>query len=482
MMWVRSFISHFKRILLFGMLAAAVTAGMNYLYVDDTDEFSRYMLHELYTQEENIDRLYIGSSHVFSDIDPLILDEVNGENNFNLATGTQQLITSYYLLREADRQHEIDHVYIDLYYDCMTEGLGNLHDHGSIPYSWIVLNQMKPSLNKLSYMLNLSRPRYYYLTFLAFTRYREQLFQPAYVYDIVRKKQTAVWKNYEYSHVRMREGEEFVMSSAPKGFMHNLATPEAGRFFERSSEPPLAEDPVTEESLAYFVKIMEYCRENDIALTWISCPISDFQLAGNGAYDHFVDQITRLAAQYGVPYYDFNLCRTEYLDLTSDRYWSDKGHLNSDGARVFTQFLGEFLQREEQSRNSCSDYFHGSYTEKLRAAKKDIFGLEITASDESAAYLPEAASDPGGEYAVCKVHPVTNAAEGEVEIHVCRLMEEETGDDHGRREYTQEEELPVVYDGNDGYVILDAQEHGCLYIEAKLISSPQTKNWARIEY
>ena len=261
MMWVRSFISHSKRAVLFAAVMIGVTSLMNYLYVDDTDEFSRYMLHELYEQEHNIDRLYIGSSHVFSDINPVILDEINGENNFNLSTGTQQLITSYYLLREADKKHDLRHVYVDLYYDCTVSGLGNLHDYAVIPYSWIVLNQMKPSFNKLSYMLHLSGPEYYYLTFFAFTRYKEQLFRPDYVAELVQKKRTKTWKNYEYAHIRTREGEQFMMSSAQKGFMSNYVTPEAGRFCDRISEEPLQENPVTEESLEYFLKITDYCKK-----------------------------------------------------------------------------------------------------------------------------------------------------------------------------------------------------------------------------
>ncbi|MBD5522993.1 MAG: hypothetical protein HDR04_00955 [Lachnospiraceae bacterium] len=70
-------------------IVIAVTEVMNYLYLDDTDEFARYMLHEFYGVEENIDWLYQGSSHVFCDINPVILDDINGENNFDLSTGMQ---------------------------------------------------------------------------------------------------------------------------------------------------------------------------------------------------------------------------------------------------------------------------------------------------------------------------------------------------------------------------------------------------------
>ena len=80
MMWVRSFILHFSRAVVFAAVVIMITVVMDYLYVDDTDEFARAMLHELYGEQENIDRLYVGSSHVFCDIDPFVLDEINGED------------------------------------------------------------------------------------------------------------------------------------------------------------------------------------------------------------------------------------------------------------------------------------------------------------------------------------------------------------------------------------------------------------------
>ena len=509
-MRVRSFISHFKRALLFAAAVFAIICIMNYLYVDDTDEFARTMMHEFYEQEENIDRVYLGSSHVFCGVDPAILDQINGDHNFDLASGNQQLIGSYYLLREADRRHHIKHAYIDLYYDCTTEGTGNLHDYYAIPYSWNILDNMKLSFNKLSYMINLSGPRYYYLSVFAFTRYKEKLFRPDYVAELVQKKRTQTWKNYDYYHAGRMEDRELVMKNAGMGFMTSLGTPETGGFFDRKSEDALKEDPMTEESLDYLVKIIDYCREKHIALTWIVCPISDYQLAGNGAYDCYTEQIKELSKEYDVPCYDFNLCKKEYLDLSSNQYWFDKGHLNSSGAEVFTRFLGEFLQAEENGENTYADCFHDSYGEKLSAAGEKIYGIEILDSDEYDKCLPDVTPDKREGYAVYQIHPVTNAQEGKVEIHACFVpLKEENPDiwpgasvlsanrsgaasaigepepgsgvpEFGRMTYEADEELEIMYDGNDGYVILNKEEQGTLYIEAKIRTSSQTDNWARI--
>ncbi len=454
-------------------VVAVVIETMNYLYVDDTDEFARYMLHELYEEDDNIDRLYLGSSHVFCGIDPLILDHINGENNFNLSTGTQQLITSYYLLKEADKKHEIDRVYLDLYYNCTAAGLGNLHDYQSIPYSWIVLHQMKPSINKLSYMLNLSNPEYYYLTFLAFTRYKEKLFDLDYVSTVVNAKQSEIWKNYEYRHVARVDDREYVMQNGEKGFRIYHGTPEYGGFYRTDQEAPLSENPITPESLEYLQKIVEYCKEHEIALTWIGCPISDYQLVRNGAYDNFVRQVSELAKEYDIPYYDFNLCRREYLDLSRKEYWADMGHLNTEGADVFTQFLGDFLLAEEAGEDTYRECFYDSYKEKIRDSQEAIYGLEITKFSDYERCIPGISEEEKDEYVIYKVRPVTNVGIEKVEVSI-RVT---------RDDAAESEVKAVLYrEGIDTYVAFLRQENGTLYAEAKLKSSSVTTNWAEVEF
>lgn len=472
MMWARSFILHFKKAALFMAVVIAVTGVMNYLYVDNTDQFSRYVLHEFYEEEENIDRLYLGSSHVFCDINPVILDDINGDNNFNLATSSQQLNTSYYLLKEADKKHHIDRVYLDLYYNCMVGELGHLHDYRTIPNSWKVIYEMKPSLNKLIYMLDLSSPRYYYMTFMAFTRYKEELFNLDYVAKVVEGKQSDIWKNHEYRHAT---SDGHVMRNGEKGFRISYETTDPGGFYSRSEDASDGEDSMIlePESLEYLLKIIEYCNKHDIALTWIGCPISDFQLVHNGSYDNYISQIAELAEQHNIPYFDFNLCKREYLDVSNRDYWSDMGHLNVDGAEIFTQFLGKFLLDQETEEDTFQDCFYSSYEEKIQAMQEEIYGLKIVLSKEYERYTPEIPEERWEEYVIYKICPVTNASEENVDINVSIVKDGDTG---------ESEKALYIREGKDAYVVLRSNEHGIMRAEAKLRDSAEMSNWVEIEY
>lgn len=471
MMSVRLFILRFKAVLLFGATVFAVIKIMNYLYVDDTDEFARAVMYSFYEEEENIDRLYLGSSHVFCDIDPSLLDEANGDHNFNMATGNQQLIASYHLLLEADKKHDLDRVYLDLYYACTDEGRGNLHDYQEIPNSWNVLNQMKPSVNKLTYMLDLSSPEYYYLTFMAFKRYTKELFHPRYVAKIVQAKQSDVWKDHKYLY----EGPDGsrISAHAKKGFRLDYRTPEYGKLCAKKiKEIPVKKDPIVPESEAYLIKIVEYCKEQDIALTWITCPMSELKLVRNGSYDNYIEQVSRLAQQYQIPYYDFNLCKREYLDLSENDHWLDEGHLNTCGAKVFSSFLGDFLKAQEAGEETYRNCFYHSYKEKVEDLQEEIFGLEILPTQKYGEYMPHIPKEQWGEYVIYRLRFVTNAPAESLEVKVRMARDPDTGEG---------EELKLIREGRDAYLILPINGQGKLDVEAKLKDTAETAEWVQIE-
>lgn len=471
MKWLRSFFSHIKILVLFAVVVIAVTEIMNYLYVDDTTEFARCMMHEFYEDDTNIDRLYLGSSHVFCDIDPTVLDNINGEYNFNLASHMQQMITSYYLLREADKKHHISRVYLDLFYPCTNAGKGNFREYDSLSPSWAVINQLRPSVNKLSYMLDLSEPEYYYLTFLPFMRYREKLFSSDYIAEIVKGKQTTEWKNYAYSYIAP-DGSEIIKSGG-KGFRIYYGELEYGDFCMKYEESSIAENPMTKESIEYLVKIIEYCESHDIELTWIVCPVPDLQLTCIGGYDNYVRQVTELAEQYHIPYYDFNLCRREYLDVSDGKYWFDTGHLNSYGAEVYSRFLGDFLLAQEQGKDTYQDCFYSSYEEKIHDLSSEIFGLQIVRSRDYQRYLPDVAEEEREEYAIYRLKVVTNASENSDNIRIRVKKDIGTG---------ETEEVSVMQEGTEAYVIFSSHEHGELYIEAELEGAAESVKWNGIQY
>ena len=73
-----------------------ITHVLNYMYLSpDDSNLERIFWHNFYEDAGKIDNICLGSSYVFCDLNPNILDDINGQYNFNMATPGQLLNGSY---------------------------------------------------------------------------------------------------------------------------------------------------------------------------------------------------------------------------------------------------------------------------------------------------------------------------------------------------------------------------------------------------
>ncbi len=353
--------------------------GLNYLYVDgEAQAWQRILWHNFYAQEENIDYLYLGSSHVYCDLNPFLLDELNGENNFNLSTSSQRLNGSYYLLKEADKEHKLKHVYVELYYELATgEQSRFLTTSAGRTQNWRNTDYMQPSFNRLEYMATMSAPEHYIEALFPFIRYREKYFELNYIRSQIEYKHSEEYRNF----VKCTKDEQNVVVYEFRDKGYNYSTTEllASSLKEeidvQGNRNLLKENPMTEEAELYLRKILEYCNKSDIQVTLFSSPVTDLRILSAetcGSYDNYVNQVKDIASEYDVEYYDFNLCKEEYLPLKELKYFRDKHHLNADGAEVFTKFFYKVMQGTKEEN---ALYFYESYAEKCRETDGQIYGI-----------------------------------------------------------------------------------------------------------
>ena len=383
---VSLFISNFKTLLhkkivkTIGYLALMVFVilfvanCLNYIYTDAEDSFnqwSRILWHNYYSYKDNIDCLYIGSSHIYEDIDPYILDELNGKNNFDFATPGQRLNASYYILKEIDKKHDLEHVYLELYYDLSTRR-GDFSSRDSMIDNWRNIDEMKFSLNKLLYIFDVYEPEYYLDTFLPFIRYKSMLFDNEYVDRQVRIKCSEDYRKYRYRITD--DAGNTIIEFTDKGYDYTTEKLTNGDLLYQY-ELKIKEQPVAPDAEKYLGKILEYCRENNIAITLFSSPVYELHLLATDDYDAYIDKINSIAREYDIEYYDFNICREEYMDIQSVDNFKDVQHLNTEGAAVFTDVFWEVMSQpyEESSR-----YFYTSYADKRQSMEPCIYGIYRT--------------------------------------------------------------------------------------------------------
>lgn len=361
---------------IFLLLFLGVEKCLEYLLINDTNEWSRALFHDFYTREENIDYLYLGSSHVYCGLNPEVLGEKAGGSHFNMATPAQPLNGSYYLLKEADRYNDLSHVYLELYFGQSTGAEGEFEKEEQLVRNWRNTNYMKPSLNKLTYMLNMSEIELSYLTFLPARRYALDLFSPEKIKETVRQKRTKAYKEYAVENVLNGVKETYTKD----GFYYSEHRAAGGVLYDIIKPEPFTQSPMTAEAEKYLRKIIEYCEKNHIALTLYSLPVTDYQAVLYGEYDRYIEQVKEIAAEYGLFYYDFNLCKEEVLDLTEDELFRDKGHLNIYGAEIFSDYFAELFYsdgnyEESLAREKFASQTYSSYQEKVENGEQRILGI-----------------------------------------------------------------------------------------------------------
>lgn len=372
MKWVKRIAGIIAGIFIFTFIVCV----LNYMYVGGTDEEERILWHSFYEDEGKIDNLYLGSSHVYFDIDPYQLDRLNGQYNFNLSTPGQLMNGSYYLLREADRCNRLSHVYVELYYYYNVYNVKDNFDGDResiekyLSFNWENTDYMRLSFNKLQYMTTMADIEKYPDIFLGFTRYREHIDDWNYVREIMKRKRSSEYLNYQY-RINYDDDENIYDEYFPKGRVYTSKelSPEQRRIMQ---DWILEGNPMAETSELYLRKVITYCQEKDIPITLFISPIYELLLISTEHYDSYLEQVRGIAAEYGLDVYDFNLVGGEYLPIQEPVYFRDAGHLNSKGAELFTDFFYKVVSGDTEENRK---YFYDSYEEKLAHAEPEVYGI-----------------------------------------------------------------------------------------------------------
>lgn len=343
---------------------------LRYLVIDDTASATRVMMHEFYAQD-NIDILFVGSSFTSYDIDPVIMDRLLGVNTFNASCAHQTIDTSYALIKEAVRCYDVKQIYLELT-DVVARQIER-NQRESLTDIYLISDYMKPSVNKLVFLLNASTMQHYPNSFILARRNWEKLFDFAYMKEVLDKKKTEVYKQYAYDNL-VSYGTYY----AGKGHVVNEDVIEEGKMYSHWAYEPIDYGEITNEWRDALTEIIRFCEKNDIELTLFYPPFSSFVYARED-HDVYIAMVEELIAGSGVAFYDFILCREEYIPDTNTLYF-DAAHLNRSGAELFSSLLADFML----GNISADELFYDSSKGKFQALSPTIYGIscfEETVSD-----------------------------------------------------------------------------------------------------
>lgn len=334
----------------------------NYLLVDDTNSYTRIMMHELY-EAENIDAIFVGSSHVYRSLIPTITDEELNCVTFNAGSSSQQMDGSFALIKEAAKHHDLKHVYLELYY-AVAEA--KYSDRTSMTATYILSDYMPFSIDKIKYLLNASDKAYWVNSFIIARRDWNKIFDADYVKNLIKKKNSIAYRNYRLPH---EEGEhEYYVE---RGFVADDTVAEKTDWNDNAYGKINIDQLYDSDWEKSIIEAIAYCKRHDIEITLFIAPEPEWTIAGKGNYQDYHEYIQNLADKEKVEFYDFNLCSNKYLNKNDPTIFKDTDHLNTKGAEVFSHLFGRLCM----GKINKNDLFYDTYDEMLQSEEPMVYGL-----------------------------------------------------------------------------------------------------------
>ena len=371
---------------------------LQYILVDDGEDSIRDKMHDFYEQE-NIDTLFLGSSHIQFGYNEILLKECIGENTYVMGSPVQRIDVSYHLLKDAIKKNDIKTVYLDMYYR-QYRSVPSERTDLQMDYVYCVSDYMPFSLNKVELLLEASDSNRYIESFFPAARYGNYLFDYKRMERIVKSKRNDAYKNYEHTATIWVDGYE-KEAGAPTMF----------DYVEEYSMSPIGDNIMSEYSLKLLDKTVKLCKDNDIELVLVATPMTNFWLESMGDYDIYHDFLTNYAHENNIEYYDFNYIKDDIFHQC-DEYYIDDHHLSGSGATAFTEiFINMMTTMSDSQRN---ELFYSSIEEKLSDLEPQIFGIKmipLTESEQTYNMCISSNYELDVEWRICRLDPDGNETE-----------------------------------------------------------------------
>ena len=339
-----------KCILFLAVLGACILAASillqrkesNYKYADFFDKAG----------QDQIDVLFMGSSHVINAYNPVVLYDRYGISSYNMGGHGSVMQATYWELIEALQYTKPKYVVVDSflmqkdyqYLDVMEENAGPNDINTSIQQLHLNMDAWPLDRLKIAAVSDLIRDPVkraeFLFDFLVYHDRWKELNKDD--FDTLFGK----GDRNPYFGAEMRYGVEVTPGFYP--------------------DPPNGEGlPTHTVGEEYLMKIIDECQNKGIGVIVTSLPCSpttDDKRAANSA--------GMTAAMYGVPYVD--MMNGDIIDVYTDL--NDTGHLNAAGAIKVTDYIGRILSDTGEFEDHRGDAAYADWQEKADAFYAELEG------------------------------------------------------------------------------------------------------------
>lgn len=309
--------------------------------------------------ENSVDVLVLGSSHAFMDINPAVFWNEYGFSTYVLGGSVQPMWNTYYYLKEALKTQSPKVIILEGF---RTAEQGDfLGDSNAIKNTY----GLKLSKNKIE-ALQLSVPH-------------DRLWEVGLSYIQYHNR----YEDLEASDFLPYLGNENYYKYW-KGYMNGFVTV---AFDVPDVSKVLDSMPLTPKTEKYYRKIIELAQENQIPIIVAISPYYAITPEDQARFN----QAGEIAAEYGVPFINFNNMYQE-LNLDFSRDCADVSHLNHYGGEKITSYLGKYIKENYDVPIHRGDVGYQSWdknVEYYEQQKRNVMLKEILDMEKYLEFLSE---------------------------------------------------------------------------------------------
>lgn len=303
-------------------------AGFEFMTRFCCESWKTYLLTSKRERSEmkgTVETLYCGTSLAARAFLPAVLDERLGTTGFNLATNSQPIRGTYYLIRETVEENPVKQINLAL-------SISSLKETATTQTYLSAWENLRTARWKVLYLLSVRDEGLTVSSLLYSTRIDE--------FPDIKTAKGNVKNKLKKTKVKKYYGQRGWRASRKYYQGENAGKSNGVLNYWDGSEGAAQ---INEESLEYLHKIADFCRAEDIELNLVFLPVTQDYIDGAGDLDNLDNVCCALAEEMGAGYYNFMLYKERQKVFTNDKF-GDTKHFNVEGGPLFSELFAEVLQ------------------------------------------------------------------------------------------------------------------------------------------
>lgn len=316
------------KVIIFAVLVLAVGSLLTSLLQFRDKDMSKLNQYNKDTEYTNFNYVFLGSSHIYANVNPTIIDEILNVNSYDAAYANMKMSQAYYLLKEVLRHDDVDMVAVEMY------SLFN-PIHLNTQKKARISTDMEWSKNKWEYLTRVFGWPYIVDHYIPLLRCHNNYSNPTTISENLAAFGEQIplpdgyYHGFEYKETEMSQ----------ELFMKNLHTPTVNKEYYTLSARKYKN---YDEELGYLCKIIELCQDSGIEVILLKTPVISYFGSIEQYAQYYTSVSEETATQYGINTIDYNyLSNALGLDYT---YFRDIGHLNKKGAAKLSAHFANYYK------------------------------------------------------------------------------------------------------------------------------------------